>query len=322
MKLIDFLREFKYVEPRDEAHYRELMKALQDIQNDPKAYAQVGKLNFMKRKAALDAWADKNLPKEEDGVQATDMKRVGAMGKTLYVHKDGKTIMIPAEREKEFIAKGFQRSALRTEDQVDERMPASIIKHKEKLAHMSDKELADRFKDFDDTRLRQMAWRHGYGKMSDYYVNRKNKGMSQDTNEGAMRMDKSAFVQMLANKIQEPQKGHGRPEYDNRLLAKMYKLVTGKDVDFEGDKFTIKMNTPTTEDADIDAQFKSDVLQFLNSKVVQIEKQIELQPANTAEEKENKEFALKLFDFVQAKLEQKDDADNTLTVPKSMIKKK
>ena len=390
MKLIDFLREFKYVEPRDEAHYRELMKALQDIQNDPKAYAQVGKLNFMKRKAALDAWADKNLPKAEDGVQATDMKRVGAMGKTLYVHKDGKTIMIPAEREKEFIAKGFQRSALRTEDQVDERMPASIIKHKEKLANMSDKDLADRFKDFDDTRLRQMAWRHGYGKMSDYYVNRKNKGMSQDTNEGAMRMDKSAFVQMLANKIQEPQKGQGKPEYDNRLLAKMYKLITGRDVDFEGDKFTITMNKPTTEDldyrsedilnkagfdpadidtymkvfndhgdtsdikqmnmkekvgladamsivlashgisnesvtkedADVDAQFKSDVLQFLNSKVVQIEKQIELQPANTAEEKENKEFALKLFNFVQAKLEQKDDATNTLTVPKSMIKKK
>ena len=250
MKLIDFLREFKYVEPRDEAHYRELMKALQDIQNDPKAYAQVGKLNFMKRKAALDAWADKNLPKSEDGVQATDMKRMGAMGKTLYVHKDGKTIMIPAEREKEFIAKGFKRSALRTEDQVDERMPASIIKHKEKLAHMSDEELAKHFQDKDDDTLRQMAWRHGYGKMSDYYVNRKNKGMSQDTNEGAMRMDKSAFVQMLADKIKEPQKGHGRPEYDNRLLAKMYKLITGKDVDFEGDKFTITMNKPTTEDLD------------------------------------------------------------------------
>ena len=250
MKLIDFLREFKYVEPRDEAHYRELMKALQDIQNDPKAYAQVGKLNFMKRKAALDAWADKNLPKSEDGVQPTDMKRMGAMGKTLYVHKNGKTIMIPAEREKDFIQKGFQRSALRTEDQVDERMPASIIKHKEKLAHMSDKELADRFKDKDDNTLRQMAWRHGYGKMSDYYVNRKNKGMSQDTNEGAVRMDKSAFVQMLADKIKEPQKGHGRPEYDNRLLAKMYKLITGKDVDFEGDKFTITMNKPTTEDLD------------------------------------------------------------------------
>ena len=271
---------------------------------------------------AGDFWEDHQKNVAEEPVSMQDLKRVGADVKKVYVHKDGKTILVPVEKKDEYLAKGYKLSSLRAEDQVDERMPASIIKHKEKLANMSDKDLADRFKDFDDTRWRQMAWRHGYGKMSDYYVNRKNKGMSQDTNEGEMRMDKSAFVQMLANKIQEPQKGHGRPEYDNRLLAKMYKLVTGKDVDFEGDKFTIKMNTPTTEDADIDAQFKSDVLQFLNSKVVQIEKQIELQPANTAEEKENKEFALKLFDFVQAKLEQKDDADNTLTVPKSMIKKK
>ena len=74
------------------------------------------------------------------------------------------------------------------------------------------------------------------------------------------------------------------------------------------------------EDADIDAQMKSDVLQFLNSKVVQIEKQIELAPANTQEEKENKEFALKLFNFVQAKLEQKDNGDNTIVVPKSFKK--
>ena len=267
MKLIDFLREFKYVEPRDEAHYRELMKALQDIQNNPDQYAQVGKMNFMKRKAALDAWADANLPKSEDGVQPTDMKRMGAMGKTLYVHKDGKTIMIPAEREKDFIQKGFKRSALRTEDQVDERMPASVIKHKEKLAHMSDEELAKHFQDKDDETLKQMAWRHGYGKMSDYYVNRKNKGMSQDTNEGEMRMDKSAFVQMLANKIQEPQKGHGRPEYDNRLLAKMYKLITGKDVDFEGNKFTITMNKPTTEDIDEKGRIALEKAGFDPSKV-------------------------------------------------------
>jgi len=92
--------------------------------------------------------------------------------------------MIPAEREKDFIQKGFKRSALRTEE----------------------------------------------------------------TNEGEMRLDKSAFVQMLADKIKEPQKGHGRPEYDNRLLAKMYKLITGKDVDFEGNKFTITMNKPASEE--------------------------------------------------------------------------
>ena len=429
---------------------------------------------------AGDFWEDHQKNVAEEPVSMQDLKRVGADVKKVYVHKDGKTILVPVEKKDEYLAKGYKLSSLRAEDQVDERMPASIIKHKEKLANMSDKDLADRFKDFDDTRLRQMAWRHGYGKMSDYYVNRKNKGMSQDTNEGAMRMDKSAFVQMLANKIQEPQKGQGKPEYDNRLLAKMYKLITGRNVDIDGDKFTITMNKPTTEDldyrsedilnkagfdpadidtymkvfndhgdtsdikqmnmkekvgladamsivlashgisnesetqedvkpgepmpqgkpmdpqmkamislyndprvkqdpgmrilaairylqkfgkeipgfntgefnqdqlqmyskakvskgqslrqigqaagvveedADIDAQFKSDVLQFLNSKVVQIEKQIELQPANTAEEKENKEFALKLFDFVQSKLEQKDDGNNTLSVPKSIIKK-
>ena len=218
MKLRDFIKEFTYQEPRDEAHYRQLMKDLQDIQKDPKQYAIVGKLNFMKRKAALDAWAEKNLKKEnmsaepakcthcdgtgkhgdaecsvcggrgfvtEDGVQPADMKRVGAVGKTVYVHKDGKTIMIPAEREKEFIQKGYKKSALRTEE----------------------------------------------------------------TNESEMRMDKSAFVQMLANKIKEPQKGYGRKEYDNRLLAKMYELITGQDVDFEGDKFTINVTKPQTETA-------------------------------------------------------------------------
>ena len=51
-------------------------------------------------------------------------------------------------------------------------MPASIIKHKQKLDKMTDKELADRFKDFDEQRLRQMAWRHGYGKMSAHYLDR------------------------------------------------------------------------------------------------------------------------------------------------------
>ena len=74
------------------------------------------------------------------------------------------------------------------------------------------------------------------------------------------------------------------------------------------------------EDADIDANFQSDVLNFLNNKVTQIEQQIESKPALTAEEKENKEFALKLFDFVQKKLEQKDD-NKPLEVPQSMIKK-
>ena len=80
-------------------------------------------------------------------------------------------------------------------EQVSERMPASIIKHKEKLAYMSDKELAQHFKDKDDETLKQMAWRHGYGKMSPHYVNRRNRGM----NEGIMTESPRAVGRALAN---------------------------------------------------------------------------------------------------------------------------
>jgi hypothetical protein len=105
---------------------------------------------------------------------------------------------------------------------------------------------------------------------------------------------------------------YGEDKGENDVTAKDLKFLdqTGGDQEEIG-KFG--------EDADIDANFQSDVLNFLNSKVVQIEQQIESKPALTAEEKENKEFALKLFDFVQKKLAQKDD-NTPLEVPKSMIK--
>jgi hypothetical protein len=51
-------------------------------------------------------------------------------------------------------------------------MPSSVIKSKQKLANMTDKELADRFKGADEKTLRQMAWRHGYGNMSSHYLDR------------------------------------------------------------------------------------------------------------------------------------------------------
>jgi len=260
-------KEFKIANqppPKDKADYKAKMSTIQDLQKNPKLRDPESQANIMKRKAELDTWAKKNLKKEDTNEGEMRMDRTAfvqmlankiqepqkGLGKKEYDNRLlAKMYELITGKEVEFQGDKFTINM----DKVSERMPASIIKHKEKLAYMSDKELANHFKDKDDDTLRQMAWRHGYGKMSDYYVNRKNKGMS--------------------------------------------------------------------EDADIDAQFKSDVLQFLNSKVVQIEKQIELAPAKTPEEKENKEFALKLFNFVQAKLEQKDNGDNTITVPKSMMKK-
>ena len=52
----------------------------------------------------------------QDGVQPIDMKRMGQSNPKLYVHKDGKTIMIPAEKKDEYMAKGYKLSSLRAED--------------------------------------------------------------------------------------------------------------------------------------------------------------------------------------------------------------
>ena len=53
MKLIDFIREGsrKVVIPRDEKHYRELKKSIQDIHNDPKQQDPATKESRCERKS-------------------------------------------------------------------------------------------------------------------------------------------------------------------------------------------------------------------------------------------------------------------------------
>ena len=75
---------------------------------------------------------------------------------------------VPPEIEKA----GIKNARMKKEAEINERMPASVIQHKQKLAYMSDEELANRFKDYDETRLRKMAWSHGYGKMGSHYIDR------------------------------------------------------------------------------------------------------------------------------------------------------
>jgi len=172
----------------------------------------------------------KGKSQTEDGVQATDLKRMGAEVKSLYVHKNGKTIMIPAERENDFIQKGYKRSALRTEDNMG----------------FSDKEIKMAY-----GVLNNPKYKGGNMTGAVEVINKIAPGLAdhpgvakalQTTNEGSMVVDKTAFVQILANKIKEPQKGQGKPEYDNRLLAKMYQLISGQDVEYDGDKFTVQVS--------------------------------------------------------------------------------
>ena len=52
-----------------------------------------------------------------DGVQRTDLKRMNISDPKVYVHKDGKTIEISANKKDEYMAKGWKLSSMRAEDQ-------------------------------------------------------------------------------------------------------------------------------------------------------------------------------------------------------------
>jgi len=60
-------------------------------------------------------------------------------------------------------------------------MPSSVIKHKQSIAAMTDGEFASSYASKSDDTLRSMAWRHGYGKDSSHYVDRKNNATAEST---------------------------------------------------------------------------------------------------------------------------------------------
>lgn len=72
------------------------------------------------------------------------------------------------------------------EETLDEGMPAPVIKHKQQLANMSDKEFAEKHGHKSEKDLRDMAARHGYGwnkatkTGSDHYVKRVAKAKQMD----------------------------------------------------------------------------------------------------------------------------------------------
>ena len=62
-------------------------------------------------------------------------------------------------------------------------MPSSVIKSKQRYSQMSPAEFAKAHGDKSDDILRGMAWRHGYGKNSNHYVNKRNEGMKTEEQE-------------------------------------------------------------------------------------------------------------------------------------------
>ena len=179
MKIRNILPEFKIAgqpDPKDAADYKEKMKTLQQIQNNPRMRDPETQATIAKRKEELRKWAEKNLPKEE------------------------------------------------------------IL-------------------DIDESGIMYRAGVKKYGK------------------EGMRKIQSAA--------------GKGASHQEIGKIKDKY----------------------VKDDADIDQQMKVDILIFLNTKVAGIERQIEMQPAFTQEDIDNKEFTLKLIDFVQKKLDDKQKGD-------------
>lgn len=93
------------------------------------------------------------------------------------------------------------------------------------------------------------------------------------TNESEIVMSKDGFIQSLASKIMQPQKGLGKPEFDDRLLAKMYKLLTGHNVEIDGNKFTVHIDTKKENE-----NFKNKIIKKIAQPIQDYNKKKEQEP--------------------------------------------
>ena len=74
-------------------------------------------------------------------------------------------------------------------------MPSSVIKSKQRYSQMTPAEFAQAHKDKSDDELISMAWRHGYGKGSKHYVDKRNKG-KQGMAEGSDKLQGTPVVSL------------------------------------------------------------------------------------------------------------------------------
>ena len=239
MKIRNILPEFKIAgqpDPKDAADYKEKMKTLQQIQNNPRMRDPETQATIAKRKEELRKWAEKNLPKEE----ILDIDESGIMYRA-GVKKYGKEGM---RKIQSAAGKGASHQEI--------------------------------------------------GKIKDKYVK---DDMQEDDNTDIDIRKLLVDISSMKDRISELAMDDGTKTSALTALGKVEDDIAQE----------IKGSFP--EDADIDAQMKVDILQFLNTKVAGIERQIEMQPAFTQEVIDNKEFTLKLIDFVQKKLDDKQKGD-------------
>ena len=110
------------------------------------------------------------------------------------------------------------------EEVVSESMPSGVIKIKQRYADMSAKEFAQNHGHKKDDELRAMAWRHGYGKNSNYYVDKKREGQgaSKQVQEGIGNVEDSP--QSATNSVKAMESAHrDRQMKSARMIKSLYK---------------------------------------------------------------------------------------------------
>jgi hypothetical protein len=115
--------------------------------------------------------------------------------------KAGKMFKQDSDYRKNMVKSRYKLSGKSATESVAEGgMPASVIKQKQQLADMSDKEFAEKYGNKSDEELMSMAWRHGYGKGSKIYVNKCSKG-KQGATEKSDTMESKSLIAQGINKI-------------------------------------------------------------------------------------------------------------------------
>jgi hypothetical protein len=103
--------------------------------------------------------------------------------KTAGPYKRHDSEIAAAERNIKNRQVGIHRATQEEVELEEGGMPSSVIRSKQKYAAMTNQEFADLHGHKTEEQLRQMAWSHGYGKMSPHYWNRVQKAKAPQMKE-------------------------------------------------------------------------------------------------------------------------------------------
>jgi len=119
---------------------------------------------------------------------------------------------------------GIYRATQEEVDLEEGGMPSSVIRSKQKYAAMTNQEFADLHGHKPEEQLRQMAWSHGYGKMSPHYWNRVQKAKAAQMKE-EVDLDEADQIDEISNKAKA--KYLGRAVGDLTLRSQEHGFHTG-----------------------------------------------------------------------------------------------